>query len=90
MNELLESIEKIETINQLIEELQTSLKLLERGKAVDALESVKTTETEIQELISDFNQLKQKGGNSVNIENNLSQALDQLNWVEENADLLGK
>lgn len=90
MNELLESIEKIETINQLIEELQTSLKLLERGKAVDALESVKTTETEIQELISDFNQLKQKGGDSVNIENNLSQALDQLNWVEENADLLGK
>lgn len=80
MDRLVEGITLVEEVNGLIQSLQESLDLFERGKEEIALEKINSVEEGIEDLkIGELPDRKE-------IEERLSDARTNLEWVSENAD----
>ena len=80
MDELVEGLELVEEVNELIQELQESLELFKRGDKESALEKIDSVEEDIEALkLGDLPDRRE-------IEEMLSGALNDLEWVSEHAD----
>jgi len=80
MDRLVEGITLVEEVNGLIQSLQESLDLFERGKEEIALEKINSVEKGIEDLkIEELPDREE-------IEERLSDARTNLEWVSENAD----
>jgi hypothetical protein len=80
MDRLVEGISLVEEVNGLIQSLQESLDLFERGKDEVALEKIDSVEEGIEDL-----KIGELPGRE-EIEEMLSDARTNLEWVSENAD----
>jgi|GEM_PF-2348161 len=80
MDRLVEGITLVEEVNGLIQSLQESLDLFERGKEEIALEKINSVEKGIEDL--KIEELPDRD----EIEERLSDARTNLEWVSENAD----
>lgn len=84
MDEIVEVLGLVEEVNGLIENLQESLELFKRGRKDSALAKINSVEEGIEDL--DVKDLPGRG----RIEKNLSDALADLEWVNENSDRVKK
>ncbi len=80
MDKLAEGISLVEEVNRLIQDLQESLTLFEKGNGQMALEKIDTVEDSIEDL------REGELAEEVDIEEELSRALENLEWVSENSD----
>lgn len=80
MDKLAEGISLVEEVNRLIQDLQESLTLFEKGNGQMALEKIDTVEDSIEDL------REGELADEVDIEEELSRALENLEWVSENSD----
>ena len=80
MDELAEGLSLVEEVNRLIQDLQESLTLFEKGNGQMALEKIDTVEDSIEDL------REGELAEEVDIEEELSRALENLEWVSENSD----
>ncbi|MCF7876466.1 hypothetical protein K9M06_05370 [Candidatus Bipolaricaulota bacterium] len=80
MDKLAEGISLVEEVNRLIQDLQESLTHFEKGNGQMALEKLDTVEDSIEDL------KEGEFAEEVDIEEELSQALENLEWVSENSD----
>ncbi len=82
MEELAEGLSLVEDVNQLIQKLQDSLRLFEAGNGETALEKINSVESGIEDLRG-----KDLAGER-DLEDKLSDALANLEWVTDHADRL--
>ena len=80
MDKLAEGISLVEKVNRLIQDLQESLTLFEKGNGQMALKKIDTVEDSIEDL------KEGELAEEVDIEEELSRALENLEWVSENSD----
>ncbi|MBS3736368.1 MAG: hypothetical protein V5A87_00070 [Candidatus Bipolaricaulota bacterium] len=80
MEKLVEGLELVEEVNRLVENLQESLELFERGKDDKAIAKINSVEEGIEDLT--VGELPERA----EIEEKLSDALGNLEWVTDNAD----
>lgn len=80
MDKLVEGLALVEEVSQLIEHLQESLELFERGEADSALAKINSVEEGIEDL--DTEEMPEP----VEVDEKLSLALNDLKWINDNAD----
>lgn len=80
MDRLVEGLALVEEVSQLIEHLQESLELFERGEADSALAKINSVEEGIEDL--DTEEMPEP----VEVDEKLSLALNDLKWINDNAD----
>lgn len=80
MDKLVEGLGLVEEVNQLLENLQESLELFKRGKDDKALARINSVVEGIESLnVGDLPEERK-------IEEKLSHALADLEWIRDNAD----
>lgn len=80
MDKLVEGLGLVEEVNQLLENLQESLELFKRGKDDKALARINSVVEGIESLnVGDLPEERK-------IEEKLSYALADLEWIKDNAD----
>lgn len=83
MEKLAEKLADIAEINDLIQSLQESMELFERGSQELALEK-------INDVMADLEDLKEEElSNQKEVEANLDHVLGHLEWIRQNADETG-
>ena len=83
MEELAEKLADIAEINDLIQSLQESMELFERGSQELALEK-------INDVMAGLEDLKEEElSNQKEVEANLDHVLGHLEWIRQNADETG-
>lgn len=83
MEKLAEKLADIAEINDLIQNLQESMELFERGSQELALEK-------INDVMADLEDLKEEElSNQKEVEANLDHVLGHLEWIRQNADETG-
>lgn len=80
MDELAEALSLVEEVNDLIQNLQDSLRLFKDGNGETALEKINSVEKGIEDL-------REKNlAEKVKVEDELSAALASLEWISDHAD----
>lgn len=83
MEKLAEKLADIAEINDLIQSLQESMELFERGREKMALKKIGDVMADLKDL------KKEELSNQKEVEDNLDHVLDHLEWIREKADETG-
>jgi len=83
MEKLAEKLADIADINDLIQSLQESMELFERGSQELALEKINDVMAGLEDL------KKEELSNQKEVEANLDHVLGHLEWIRQNADETG-